>query len=107
MWAYGKWEEAESLRYIPINQTMEIKGVQRDIASHYACNDRCYKRYGDPALPRHGHLVRYTRYCSHSAISSSKDIPHVRELQAKKKTDIIAAVTNHNNVEGISDGEDS
>ena len=85
MWAYGKWDEAESLRYIPINQTMEIKGVQRDIASHYACNDRCYKRYGDPALPRHGHLVRYTRYCSHSAISSSKDIPHVRELQAKKK----------------------
>ena len=25
MWAYGKWEEAESLRYIPINQTMEIE----------------------------------------------------------------------------------
>lgn len=25
MWAYGKWDEAESLRYIPINQTMEIK----------------------------------------------------------------------------------
>ncbi len=25
MWAYGKWEDAESLRYIPINQTMEIK----------------------------------------------------------------------------------
>ena len=25
MWAYGKWEDAESLRYIPINQTMEIE----------------------------------------------------------------------------------
>ena len=25
MWAYGKWEDAESLRYIPINDTMEIK----------------------------------------------------------------------------------
>ena len=25
MWAYGKWDEAESLRYIPINDTMEIK----------------------------------------------------------------------------------
>lgn len=25
MWAYGRWEEAESLRYIPINETMEIK----------------------------------------------------------------------------------
>jgi hypothetical protein len=25
MWAYGRWEDAESLRYIPINETMEIK----------------------------------------------------------------------------------
>ena len=25
MWAYGKCAEAEPLRYIPINQTMEIK----------------------------------------------------------------------------------
>lgn len=24
-WAYGRWDEAESLRYIPINETMEIK----------------------------------------------------------------------------------
>ena len=24
MWAYGKWEEAEGLHYIPINETMEI-----------------------------------------------------------------------------------
>lgn len=24
MWAYGKWEDAESLRYVPINDTMEI-----------------------------------------------------------------------------------
>ena len=24
-WAYGRWEDAESLRYIPINETMEIK----------------------------------------------------------------------------------
>lgn len=24
MWAYGKWSEAETLHYIPINQTMEI-----------------------------------------------------------------------------------
>ena len=23
-WAYGKWEDAENLRYIPINETMEI-----------------------------------------------------------------------------------
>ena len=25
MWAYGKWEDAETLRYIPINETMEVK----------------------------------------------------------------------------------
>ena len=25
MWAYGRWEEAEKLHYIPINETMEIK----------------------------------------------------------------------------------
>jgi len=25
MWAYGKWDEAETLLYIPINDTMEIK----------------------------------------------------------------------------------
>lgn len=25
MWAYGRWEDAETLRYIPINETMEIK----------------------------------------------------------------------------------
>ena len=25
MWAYGRWEEAESLRYVPINETLEIK----------------------------------------------------------------------------------
>lgn len=25
MWAYGKWEDAETLRYIPINDTMEVK----------------------------------------------------------------------------------
>ena len=24
MWAYGRWEDAESLHYIPINETMEI-----------------------------------------------------------------------------------
>ncbi|MGN0847864.1 MAG: hypothetical protein ACI4RA_10840 [Kiritimatiellia bacterium] len=24
MWAYGKWEEAETLRYVPINETMNI-----------------------------------------------------------------------------------
>lgn len=24
MWAYGKWDDAETLRYIPINETMEI-----------------------------------------------------------------------------------
>lgn len=23
-WAYGKWDEAESLSYVPINQTIEI-----------------------------------------------------------------------------------
>ncbi len=28
MWAYGKWEDAESLRYIPINDTMEIKAPE-------------------------------------------------------------------------------
>ena len=28
MWAYGKWDEAESLRYIPINQTMEIENPE-------------------------------------------------------------------------------
>ena len=28
MWAYGKWDEAESLRYIPINDTMEIDGKE-------------------------------------------------------------------------------
>lgn len=25
MWAYGRWEEAQSLKYIPINETMEIE----------------------------------------------------------------------------------
>lgn len=25
MWAYGKWNEAESLSYIPINETMNIE----------------------------------------------------------------------------------
>ena len=25
MWAYGRWENAESLRYVPINDTMEIE----------------------------------------------------------------------------------
>ena len=25
MWAYGNWDEAESLRYVPINDTMEIE----------------------------------------------------------------------------------
>lgn len=24
MWAYGRWDEAESLSYVPINRTMEI-----------------------------------------------------------------------------------
>lgn len=24
MWAYGRWDEAATLRYIPINETMEI-----------------------------------------------------------------------------------
>ena len=24
MWAYGKWDEAEALRYVPINDTMEV-----------------------------------------------------------------------------------
>ena len=28
MWAYGKWEDAESLRYIPINDTMEIEDTE-------------------------------------------------------------------------------
>ena len=28
MWAYGKWEEAETLHYIPINQTMEIENPE-------------------------------------------------------------------------------
>ena len=23
-WAYGRWDEAEALRYVPINQTLEI-----------------------------------------------------------------------------------
>ena len=30
MWAYGRWDEAESLRYVPINETMEVK-VKEDI----------------------------------------------------------------------------
>ena len=25
MWAYGAWDDAEKLNYIPINETMEIK----------------------------------------------------------------------------------
>ncbi len=25
MWAYGKWDEAETLRYVPINETMNIE----------------------------------------------------------------------------------
>ena len=25
MWAYGKWEEAEDLSYVPINETIEIE----------------------------------------------------------------------------------
>ena len=24
MWGYGRWDEAETLRYVPINQTLEI-----------------------------------------------------------------------------------
>ena len=24
-WAFGRWADAESLRYIPINETMEVK----------------------------------------------------------------------------------
>ena len=28
MWAYGKWEDAETLHYIPINQTMEIENPE-------------------------------------------------------------------------------
>ena len=28
MWAYGRWEEAETLRYIPINDTMEIEAKE-------------------------------------------------------------------------------
>ena len=28
MWAYGKWEDAEALHYIPINQTMEIENPE-------------------------------------------------------------------------------
>ena len=28
MWAYGKWEDAEALHYIPINQTMEIENSE-------------------------------------------------------------------------------
>ena len=24
-WAFGRWSDAESLRYIPINETMEVK----------------------------------------------------------------------------------
>jgi hypothetical protein len=25
MWAFGKWDDAETLDYIPINKTMEVK----------------------------------------------------------------------------------
>ena len=25
MWTYGKWDEAETLRYVPINETMNIE----------------------------------------------------------------------------------
>ena len=25
MWAYGRWEEAEDLSYVPINETIEIE----------------------------------------------------------------------------------
>lgn len=25
MWAYGKWDDAETLSYIPINETMQIE----------------------------------------------------------------------------------
>ena len=25
MWAYGRWEEAEDLSYVPINETLEIE----------------------------------------------------------------------------------
>lgn len=28
MWAYGKWEDAETLRYVPINETMEIENKE-------------------------------------------------------------------------------
>ena len=28
MWAYGRWEDAETLHYIPINETMEIEAKE-------------------------------------------------------------------------------
>lgn len=29
-WAYGRWDEAETLRYVPINETMEIEDKEED-----------------------------------------------------------------------------
>lgn len=28
MWAYGSWDEAESLRYVPINETIEVDATE-------------------------------------------------------------------------------
>ena len=30
MWAYGGWDEAETLRYVPINETMEIPREEKN-----------------------------------------------------------------------------
>jgi hypothetical protein len=28
MWAFGRWEDAETLNYVPINETLEIKNQE-------------------------------------------------------------------------------
>ena len=30
MWAYGSWDDAETLRYVPINETMEIPREEKN-----------------------------------------------------------------------------